>query len=79
MTRQETLRAVPVFRDAGYTTLLVSYRNDGDAPRSDDHRYALGDTEWLDVEAAMRYALDHGARNIVLWDGRWAVRRCCRP
>lgn len=64
--RQETLRAVPVFREAGYTSLLVSYRNDGDAPRSGDGRYALGDTEWRDVEAAMRYALDHGARSIVL-------------
>ena len=34
--RSETLRAVEPFRDAGYTTLMVSYRNDGDAPRSDD-------------------------------------------
>ena len=66
VTRQEALRAVPVFRDSGWTTLIVSYRNDGDAPRSDDHRYSLGDTEWLDVEAAMAYALDHGARNVVL-------------
>ena len=66
VTRQEALRAVPVFRESGYTTLIVSYRNDGDAPRSDDHRYALGDTEWLDIEAAMQHALDHGARNLVL-------------
>ena len=66
VTRQEALRAVPVFRESGYTTLIVSYRNDGDAPRSDDHRYALGDAEWLDVEAAMKYALDHGAQHIVL-------------
>jgi alpha-beta hydrolase superfamily lysophospholipase len=64
--RQETLRAVPVFRDAGYTSLLVSYRNDGDAPESVDNRYSLGDTEWRDVEAAMQYAIDHGAREIVL-------------
>jgi len=64
--RQESLRAVPVFRDAGYACLLISYRNDGDAPRSSDHRYSLGDTEWRDVEAAMRYALDCGAREIVL-------------
>lgn len=64
--RQETLRAVPVFRDAGYTALLISYRNDGDAPSTPDNRYALGDTEWRDVEAAIRYALDNGAREIVL-------------
>ncbi|WP_166871744.1 S9 family peptidase [Salinibacterium sp. ZJ450] len=64
--RQECLRAVPVFRAAGYTSLLISYRNDTDAPNSDDGLYALGAIEWLDVEAAIRYALDNGAREIVL-------------
>jgi alpha-beta hydrolase superfamily lysophospholipase len=66
VTRAETLRAVPVFRDAGYTSLLVSYRNDGDAPASGDGRYALGDAEWLDVESAIQFALDRGAREVVL-------------
>jgi alpha-beta hydrolase superfamily lysophospholipase len=64
--RPETLRAVPLFRDAGFTSLVVSYRNDGEAPRSDDFRYALGDREWLDVDAAMSYAVSRGAREIVL-------------
>jgi uncharacterized protein len=64
--RSEGLRAVPVFREQGYTSLLISYRNDGDAPPSEDGRYALGDEEWLDVEAAIRFALDSGARDIVL-------------
>jgi len=64
--RQETLRAVPVFREAGYTSLLVSYRNDGEAPASGDQRYGLGDTEWLDVEAAIGYARSRGATTIVL-------------
>jgi alpha-beta hydrolase superfamily lysophospholipase len=64
--RSEVLRAVPVFRDAGYDSLIVSYRNDGEAPRSADYRYALGDREWIDVEEAMRYALDHGAEELVL-------------
>ena len=66
VTRQEALRAVPVFHESGWTTLIASYRNDGDAPRSDDHRYALGDTEWLDIEAAIRFAIEHGARHLVL-------------
>jgi alpha-beta hydrolase superfamily lysophospholipase len=66
VTRAETLRAVPVFREAGYTSLVVSYRNDGDAPRSVDGRYALGDSEWRDIEAAIRYAQDAGATRIVL-------------
>lgn len=64
--RQEALRAVPVFRDAGYSSLLVSYRNDGDAPGTPDNRYALGGTEWLDIEAAIEYAIEHGATDIVL-------------
>ncbi len=64
--RSEGLRAVPVFQQEGYTTLLISYRNDGDAPKSADGRYGLGAIEWLDVEAAMRYAIDRGAKRIVL-------------
>ncbi|QNE34017.1 alpha/beta hydrolase family protein [Leifsonia shinshuensis] len=65
-TRQEGLRAVPTFHGAGYTCLLASYRNDGDAPESADRRYGLGGTEWRDIDAAIRYAADHGARSIVL-------------
>lgn len=64
--RPEALRGIIPFRAAGFTSLIVSYRNDGEAPRSDDYRYALGDREWLDVEAAMRYALAHGAEELVL-------------
>lgn len=64
--RREPLRAVPVFHEAGYTSLLISYRNDGVAPRSKDGRYALGDTEWEDVEASIRFALARGANQVVL-------------
>lgn len=64
--RAETIRAIPVFRDAGYTSLLISYRNDFEAPPSADGRYALGDTEWRDVDAAIDYAIRNGARSIVL-------------
>jgi len=66
VTRAEGLRAVSVFTAAGFTSLLISYRNDGDAPASPDRRYALGGEEWRDVEAAIRYARDHGAQRIVL-------------
>jgi len=64
--RSETLRSVPVFHEAGYTSLLVSYRNDGVAPDSIDRRYALGGAEWRDVEAAMEFAIERGATDIVL-------------
>jgi pimeloyl-ACP methyl ester carboxylesterase len=66
VTRAETIRAVPVFHSAGYTSLLISYRNDGIAPDSEDRRYALGGTEWRDLEAAIEFAVSRGAKHIVL-------------
>ena len=65
--REETLRAVPVLREAGWTSLVTAYRNDRDAPTGPDGRYNLGLSEWRDVEAAMAYAVSHGARRIVLF------------
>lgn len=65
--REEALRAIPVFHAAGYSSLLVSYRNDGDAPRSPDHRFALGDAEWRDVDGAIEFALARGAKRVVLF------------
>lgn len=65
-TRAEVLRAAPVFREAGVTSLAVSYRNDGDAPRSDSGRYGLGATEWVDIDAAIEFARARGAKRVVL-------------
>jgi pimeloyl-ACP methyl ester carboxylesterase len=64
--RHEGLRAVPPARDAGWNTLLISYRNDGEAPESEDRRYGLGGTEWADVAAAVEFAVEHGAEQVVL-------------
>lgn len=64
--RAECLRAVPLFHEAGMTSLVVSYRNDGEAPASRNGTYMLGDTEWRDVDAAIGYARRHGAKRIVL-------------
>jgi pimeloyl-ACP methyl ester carboxylesterase len=65
-TRSECLRAVPVFHAMGHPTLVVSYRNDGEAPRSHGGRYALGASEWRDVDAAIGHALRHGAQRVVV-------------
>lgn len=65
-TRAECLRAVPVFAAQGISSLLVSYRNDGEAPRSRTGTYALGATEWRDVDSAIGFARRHGARRVVL-------------
>lgn len=65
-TRAECLRAVPVFHALGITSLVVSYRNDGEAPRTRSGTYALGATEWRDVDAAIGWARRRGARRILL-------------
>ena len=65
-TRAECLRAVPVLHAAGLPNLVVSYRNDGEAPRTGAGAYALGASEWRDVDAAIAYALRHGAERVLL-------------
>ena len=61
------LRGVPVADRLGYTSLVVSLRNDRDSPASSDGRYHLGQTEWHDVEAAVSYAVARDAHQIVLF------------
>jgi alpha-beta hydrolase superfamily lysophospholipase len=63
---QTGLRIVPALHRAGLTSLLITYREDLGAPSSPDGLHHMGLTEWRDLEAAARYALDHGARYLVL-------------
>lgn len=65
--RAGCLRGIPVARRLGLTSLVVSFRNDGDAPPSSDKRYRLGETEWRDVEAAINHAVAEGAERIVIF------------
>jgi hypothetical protein len=64
--RAEGLRTLGVLAARGLPGLLVSYRNDVEAPPSGDGFSHLGLTEWEDLEAAVRWALAHGARDVVL-------------
>jgi len=65
-TRAEVLRMLPAYRRLGLPCLVLSYRNDPDGPRVGDGSYRLGATEWQDLEEAVRWALAHGARDVVV-------------
>jgi len=63
---EEALRYLPALHRAGMPVLVPTYRNDVGAPASPDGVSHLGDTEWQDIAAAVHWALDHGARDVVL-------------
>lgn len=65
--RAGTLRGVQVATEQGFSSLVVSYRNDGEGPHYGSGRSMLGATEADDVDAAIQYAIAHGARQIVLF------------
>jgi hypothetical protein len=65
--REQVLPVLPVFSRISVPVLAVTYRNDPGAPRSPDGIGHFGETEWRDVEAAIRLAVDSGATRIVLY------------
>ncbi|MBR7742432.1 alpha/beta hydrolase [Phycicoccus sp. BSK3Z-2] len=69
--REEVLRALPPLLGQGWTCLVPTYRNDEGVPSGPDRRYALGLSEWRDVDAAIEYAVARGATEILL--GGWSM------
>jgi len=65
-SRQEMLRSMPAFHALGLKELVITYRNDEGAPAETDGRHSFGAREWEDLDAAARFALDHGAARLVL-------------
>ena len=65
--RAQTLRGVRTASRLGLSSLVVSYRNDGEGPRSKDARSHLGESEWLDLEAALRFVADRGGTECVVF------------
>lgn len=63
---EETLRGIAPFARAGVTSLVLAYRNDPGAPRGRRGRYGLGLAEHLDVDAAIGWAVRHGATRVTL-------------
>ncbi len=66
VSRLSPLRAIPVFAELGYNSLVISYRGDGEAPSTQGGASTLGLNEWPDVEPAIDYALAHGAKRVLL-------------
>lgn len=66
MTREDGLRMLSIVADQGFPSLVISYRNDPGAPEDPSGKLRYGLTEWKDLESAVAYALDEGARNVVL-------------
>ncbi|WP_329393993.1 hypothetical protein OHA45_09535 [Streptomyces lydicus] len=65
-TREHPMVLIPFLHRHRLPVLDLAYRNDPGAPRTADGIHHLGETEWRDLDAAIRYAVGHGARDIVL-------------
>lgn len=65
-SRKDVLRIVDIVHGMGFPALAVTYRGDlGVAPDPSGY-FRYGQTEWRDIEAAVRWSLAHGARSVVL-------------
>ena len=64
--RSEALSAWQGLGEAGYHALAVTYRNDEGNAFDESGYYQFGLTEWADIEAAVEFAVDMGAEEIVL-------------
>ena len=65
--RENGYRMAQVLHEAGVPVVLITYRNDEDAPASDDRLYSFGLTEWRDLEAAVDWvSAAKGADRVVI-------------
>ncbi|POX46052.1 hypothetical protein C3489_32855, partial [Streptomyces sp. Ru71] len=65
-TREQAMNIMGVLHRLRFPVLALAYRGDLGAPRRPDGLNHFGETEWRDLDAAIRYAVSHGARRVVL-------------
>ncbi|MFG2877996.1 alpha/beta hydrolase family protein [Streptomyces sp. NPDC048337] len=65
-SREHPMVVMPFLHRHRLPVLDLAYRGDLGAPASPDGLGHLGESEWRDVDAAIRYALRYGARRVVL-------------
>jgi pimeloyl-ACP methyl ester carboxylesterase len=64
--REDGYRYLPLLQEAGLPMLFISYRNDDNAPVTEDGRYGFGLTEWPDLEAAVLALRDRGYGEVMV-------------
>ncbi|WP_189783744.1 alpha/beta hydrolase family protein [Streptomyces capitiformicae] len=65
-TREHPMNVMAFLHRHRFPVLDLAYRGDLGAPRPPDGLNHLGETEWRDVDAAIRYAVRQGAAKVVL-------------
>lgn len=60
------LPIIPVVHEAGLSSLVISYRNDGVGPDDPSGAHRFGQTEWRDLHDAIRFIIGKGGTQIVL-------------
>jgi hypothetical protein len=65
-TLEESLRIIPVLHERGHPILVIKYRNDVGEAHDPSGYYQYGQTEWVDLAAAVTYARDQGAAGHIL-------------
>jgi hypothetical protein len=64
--RHDMLRMAQLLHAARYNLLLTTYAGDNVARPAEDGIWHFGATEWDEIESAVQYALDQGARTLVM-------------
>ncbi|MGW0614571.1 alpha/beta hydrolase [Streptomyces sp. NPDC002788] len=65
-TRELAMNVMGFLHRSRFPVLALAYRGDLGAPRPPDGLNHLGETEWRDLDAAIRHAVRQGARQVVL-------------
>ncbi|MCF3136277.1 alpha/beta hydrolase family protein [Streptomyces olivochromogenes] len=66
-TREHPMNVMESLHRRRLPVLDLAYRGDLGAPRPTDGLNHLGETEWRDLDAAIRYAVRYGARRVILY------------
>ena len=65
--RRESLRFANLFRKLSFNQLMITYRNDQEAPSDTGGYHMFGLTEWKDLEGAVKYVVRQGGTSITLF------------